>query len=213
MKTITTILTFGLIIITACIAYIIKTGISIRTAPIIKPSVISRNFENVPQGLFLRLFPDFQQAHYVIWGISQNSPEVQKTLAIIKDRYESEFKAPVQFIYDGLAAKSEEIEKCKKPCWIYLPENAANELKPNAWIEKNIKALGREYFTLSWIPFSKKGEVPGYCLKEKRLDLECLKAVSIQEVERKMSDSKARYFFVRKYMDRDYFVFIENLIL
>lgn len=210
MKTITTILTFGFLIITACIIYIIKSGVSIRTAPIIKPSIISQNFENVPQGLFLRLFPDIQQAHYIIWGVSQNSNEVQKTLAIMKERYEHELKTPVQFIYNSINLSKEDIEKCKKPCWIYLPEDAANELKPNIWIQQNIRSLGREYFTLTWIPFNRNPEIPDYCLKEKRLDLECLKVISIKEVKQKMPENQKRYFFVRKYMDRDYFLFIEN---
>lgn len=210
MKIIGTILTIGFIVITTCIVYILKTGISVRTEPIIKPSIISPNFENVPQGLFLRLFPDIQQAHYVLWGVSQNSPEVQKTFAIMKKHYEKEFKIPVHFIYDGSASNAEEIEKCPKPCWIYLPENAAHALKPNSWIQKNIKPLGREYFTLTWVSFSRDTMAPDYCLKEKKLDFECLKSVSIQEVERKMTDPKKRYFFARKYMDRDYFLFVEN---
>ncbi|MGZ3772325.1 MAG: hypothetical protein ACXVCY_00530 [Pseudobdellovibrionaceae bacterium] len=210
MKIIVSILTVSFIFITVCIAYLVKSGISIRTAPIIKPSIISNDFENVPQGLFVRLFPDLQQADYILWGISQNSVEVQKTLTALKNQYEKEFKTPVRFIFDGLKASAQDIEKCSKPCWIYLPEDSAHELKPNTWIQKNIKPSNRNYFTISWVSFTRTIETPEYCLKEKRLDLECLKAISVQEFARKKMSPRDKYFFVKKYLDTDYFLFVEQ---
>lgn len=210
MKTITTVLTIGFAIITASIIYLIKSGISIRTAPIIKPSIISDDFKNVPNGLFTRLFPDIQQAHYILWGIPKNSTEVQKTLDTLKQRCEKEFKASVNIIDDGLTASAIELEKCQKPCWVYLPEEKAHALAPNLFIEEKIKPSKKTYFSISWVPFSREVTVPDSCIREKRLDYECLKVISINEVLRKMPEPKARYFFVRKYLDNDFFLFIEN---
>lgn len=210
MKVITSIITIAVIIITVGVLYIIKSGVSIRTAPIIKPSVISANFNNVPEGLFLRLFPDFQQSHYVLFGIPQNSSEVQQTLLILKHRYEQEFKSQVHFIFDGLNASADEIRNCLKPCWIYLPENSAHGLATNEWLNQKIIPLNKIFFSLTWVYFSRTASVPEHCLSEKRLDFDCLKTVSVNEVIRKMKDSQSRYFFVRKYLDNDYFLFVEK---
>lgn len=210
MKTITSLLAVCFLLITGSIIYIIRSGVSIRTAPIIKPSVISRDFRNVPQGLFLRLFPDFQQADYVLWGGSQNSGEVQTTLALAKEHYEREFKRPVNFIYEGEKAHLEAVANCPKPCWILLPENKAHELTPNAWVQTNLLPLHKTYFTLTWVNFKKNISVPAECTQEKRLDLPCLISVSVREVGRKMPDPQQRYFFMRKYLDSDYFLFVEE---
>ena len=210
MKTIFAILTVCFTLITAMIIYITRAGVSIRTAPIIKPSAVSQDFHNVPFGIFLRLFPDFQQADYVIFGFPQNSPEAQTTLNLLKERYEKEFKTEVKILAEEEPKNLASVQNCLKPCWIFLPEAEANELSPNAWIQNNIHPTKRSYFTLTWIPFQRKVTVSELCEKEKRLDLECLKTVSVKEVERKMKDPNARYFFMRKYLDHDYFLFVES---
>lgn len=210
MKTIIAILTVCFTLITALIIYITRAGVSIRTAPIIKPSAVSKDFHNVPLGIFLRLFPEFQQADYVLFGFPQNSSEARTTLHLLKERYEKEFKIEVKILVGTETKSLALVQNCLKPCWIILPEAEANELSLNAWIQTNIHPTKRSYFTLTWIPFQRQITVSELCKKEKRLDLECLKAVSIKEVERKMKDINARYFFMRKYLDRDYFLFIEN---
>lgn len=210
MKTIIAILTVCFALITALIIYITRAGVSIRTAPIIKPSAVSQDFHNVPLGIFLRLFPDFQQADYVLFGFPQDSLEAQTTLKLLKDRYEKEFKTEVKLLIGTEPTTLAMIQQCTKPCWILLPEAEANELSANTWIQSNIHPTNRPYFTLTWIPFQRNVTVSEACEKEKRLDLSCLKTVSVKEVERKMKDSNARYFFMRKYLDRDYFLFIET---
>jgi hypothetical protein len=210
MKSIFSILGIGFLIIIACLVYLFKSGVSIRSQPIIKPSVVSQDFVNVPQGAFLRLFPDIQQSHYILWSVSQNSGEVQKTLSVMKERTEQDLHQTVQFIYDGNKATAEEVKNCARPCWILFPPDEANELKPNAWIDTHLAPLNRAYVTLSWIDFKRDVSVPDSCIKEKRLDLECLKVLSVHEVERKMKERDQRYFFMRKYLDRDYFLFVET---
>lgn len=209
MKTLIALLSLGFLIIIACLVYLLNSGVSIRTAPIIKPSVISQDFVNVPHGVFLRLFPDIQQSHYILWGVSQNSAEVQKMLSVIKERAEKELGVPVQFIYDGLRATPEEVKNCARPCWILFAQDQVHELHRNEWIENTLRPLNRPYFTLSWVDYQRDVMVPELCVREKRLDLECLKMVSIKEVRRKMKEPQSRYFFMRKYLDRDYFLFVE----
>lgn len=210
MKTIFSLLGLGFVIVMACMIYLLRSGVSIRTAPIIKPSPVGEDFSNVGQGSFLRLFPDLQKSHYIVWGVSQNSGEVQMTLAIMRERTLAELKTPVNMIYEGLKATRADLEKCARPCWILMPEEGAHELARNNWIEDNLKPLNEEYATITWINFDRHVEVPKACIEEKRLDIECLKLVSVNEVARKMKEDNGRNFFMRKYMDRDYFLFVEN---
>lgn len=210
MKILGGLLAVAFTIVVACMIFLQQSGVSLRTAPIIKPSAINADFTNIAQGTFLRLFPDIQQSHYILWGVSQNSGEVQKTLSLLKEKTEQELKSPVHFIYDGPHATPEEIRLCPRPCWILMPPDQAHELTASPWIHSHLKPLDRAYFSITWIPFDRDVEVPDFCQEEKRLDLECLKWVSVREVQRKLKETSSRYFFMRKYLDHDYFLFVEN---
>ena len=183
---------------------------SIRTAPIIKPSTIISNFRNVPHGLFLRLFPDFQQADYVLWTAPTKSIEFETMLKHLKDYYQNEFKQIPRFMPAGENANLADVEACSKPCWIFFTTQPAHELAANPWIQKNLMPLKKSYFTITWMSFNRDFELPEYCNDEKRLDQECLKAVSINQLKKDLKSNSDRYFFLRKYMDRDYFLFIED---
>lgn len=210
MKAIFSILAICFVLITATIVFIIRSGVSIRTAPIIKPSIISPDFNNVFQGISLRLFPDFQQAEFVLWGIPESSLEAQNTLSQLQKKVEAEMGTSISILRNGLTATQQDIQNCARPCWVLLPEDSAHELTANMWVNENLRPSGSTYFTITWVQFNRTSTVPEYCTKEKRLDLECLKKVSIQEVSRKIKAPDRRYFFMRKYLDRDYFLFIEE---
>lgn len=213
MKTITALIGFAFLLITACILYLVKEGVSLRSAPIIKPSVISQDFHNVPDGIFIRLFPDLQKSHFLVWGVSQNNQEVQKTLSIMKELYEKEFRTDVHFIYQGEDITPSDLQKCPKPCWILVPENKGSALGPRSWLLDQVLALDPDFISISWVPFQRDVQVPESCVQEKRLDLDCLKVLSVQEVAKKFKEKNQRYFLMRKYMDHDYFLFIEGSTL
>lgn len=210
MKIISSLIATAFLVICVCMFLIFKNGVSIRTAPIIKPSPVGADLSNISQGIFLRLFPDLQQSRYVIWNISQNSEEVQKTLSLLKSRIENEMHLKITYIFDGSKATAQEIESCTQPCWIFFQEDAVNELSKNDWLESKIAPQTGGYFIISWVPFVRNLEVSQTCIEEKRLDLECLKHVSVHEVKKYMKDSTQRYFFMRKYLDHDYFLFVEK---
>lgn len=210
MKAIFSILAICFVLITATIVYVIRSGVSIRTAPIIKPSVISPDFRNVPQGIFLRLFPDFQQADFVLWGIPEDSAEAQNTLSQLQKKIETEMGISISILRKGPTTTQQDIKNCHHPCWVFLPEDSAHELTTNTWINENLRPSGSTYFTITWVQFNRTSTVPENCRTEKRLDLDCLKRVSVLEVSRKIKAPDRRYFFMRKYLDRDYFLFIEE---
>lgn len=210
MKNIVAILAVCFALITWTIFHLINAGVSIRTAPIIKPSVVGSNFHNVPQGVFLRLFPDFQQSDYILWGASQSSSEFKIVLHELQKRYEQQFKTPVHIFKVDPDSNKNRLADCTKPCWVLLPPTHAHELVRNGWIEDNRLILKKNYVTITWISFIRQNTVPPACIEEKRLDFECLKSVSIQEVKKKLIERDQRYFFMRKYKDQDYFLFIED---
>jgi hypothetical protein len=205
MKKIFILLGVACLIIAGVMIYLVKTGVSLRTAPYIRPSLISADFLNVPESVFTRLFPDLQNAHYIVWGLPATI-ESQIFLEAFTRRYEAEFKTKVNV----LANDSEDILNCQKPCWIFKNQDQAHQLAPNPWIDKNLKPIQKIFITLTWMDFYRHPVVPPHCTAEKRLDFECLPLVAIKDVERKFRERDKRYFFMRKYQDQDFFLFLEK---
>ena len=207
MKTIVAILSSAFVIIAICMLILVKTGVSLRTAPIIKQSLLADDELNITTGIVLRLYPDFQQAEVVIWNIDQNSALVQKNLGLLKNRLEKEFKKSITVLYNGEEIQKTDIEICPKPCWIYFKPDSVHEFSKNSWIE-SLKSITPHFFTISWNSFMRDMPFTDECLQEQRLTLECVKEVSVNEVRRKLK-KEGRYFFMRKYLDYDYFLFVE----
>lgn len=208
MKVISAILGLAFVIIAVCMFILIQRGVSLRTAPIIKHSILAEDEMNIATGVVLRLFPDFQQSDFVIWNLDQNSALVQKNLGIIKNRLEKELKKPISIIYDGLAASAEELKECVSPCWIYFKPDSVHKFDKNPFLT-DIQKLSPHFITISWNEFERDMTFTDECLHEQRLSLECIKEASVNEVRRKLKEP-GRYFFMRKYLDQDYFLFVEK---
>ena len=180
-----------------------------RAAPYIKPTTIDAEFHIVPEHLFLRLFPDLQNSRYVLWGVSMESPEVQKTVSGIQQYYEKEMKHPVHML-SADKATALDVANCKRPCWIFFAEDQAHELEANAFVDEKIRPITNDYISITWINFTKPEEVPQECIEQKRLDLHCMKWVSLRDAQKRFKDEGQRYFFLRKYLDHDYFLFVRT---
>ncbi len=191
--------------------YLVKVGVSIRTEGFIRPSIVDADFTNVSTAVFSRLFPDFQKSHYIIWGLPEYTTEDDKVVTDLKTIYEAHFKKKVTILLDPLEITKDEVENCESPCWIFLPQEQAHQLALNKWIETNVWHLKRDYITITWVDFLRHPEVPDYCIEEKHLDYKCLQLVAVREVERKFREENKRYFFMRKYQDSDFFLFVEKL--
>jgi hypothetical protein len=68
MKKITVILALSFILISACMIYLIRSGVSLRSASLISPSVMSPDRHSIAKGLVVRLFPDLQSARFIFMG-------------------------------------------------------------------------------------------------------------------------------------------------
>jgi hypothetical protein len=171
--------------------------------------VISPDRQNIAAGIVFRLSPEFQNAHYVLWGFLPQSGESWKVFELIKAEYEKILQRNVNLLANAETASLEEIRSCEKPCWLLLPKEKANELTSNEFIDRKVRPLGQGYFNVTWVPFSKPEDVPQYCIEEKRLTLECLRVLAIQESQKKMHPGN-QYFFMKKYNEKDFFLFFQE---
>lgn len=188
-----------------------RGGVSIRSAPIIGASPQGTEYKNIAPAVLNRLFPDFQMANYVVIGSAANLKMGPQIINDLKIRYEEQFKKTVTLIFDDQKMTEESILNCVQPCWILTSETQAHELSVENKIPQILKKHENiKHFHMTLIPFSKVVEPTQECIAEKRLDLECLIQLSIHEVSKKFKDRTVSYFFMRKYQDRDYFLFIQD---
>lgn len=210
MKIVNGLIILSLVIISICLIYLTYSGISLRTAPLIQPSVISADRGNIAPSVIKRLFQELQNSHYVLWGVLPETEESQGIMDLAAADFKNKSHQSVQFIHNAENASEEHLLACAKPCWLLVSRTKSNQLGTNNFIEKKLSSLQRTFLTLTVIPFHRDQAVAAVCDSQKRLDLDCLIAVSIREVHRKMKDSQQRYFFLRKYNENDYFLFIQQ---
>lgn len=203
-------LALSLLLISACIVYLVRSGISLRAAPIIQPSAMDLNGDNIARALNSRLFQELQNSRYVIWGVLPETAESARLINQAAEEYEKLFHKPVQFIRDAEGASAEYLRACAKPCWLTVASANANQLSPNAFIKDSILSLAEPFFTITIVPFRPEVEVPDGCEDEKRLSLRCFVPISVRSVRRKIKAPEKRHFFLNKYYENDFFLFIQQ---
>lgn len=188
-----------------------RGGVSIRSAPIIGASPQGQEYKNIASSVLNRLFPDFQMSNYVVIGSPLNLKMGPQIINDMRMLYEEQFKKVVTLISDDGTLTEDAIKKCSQPCWILTSEDQANELTIENKIPQILnKTEGVKHFSITLIPFEKIPEPSQDCIAEKRLDLKCLIDLSLHEVRKKFKDPAESYFFMRKYQDDDYFLFIQT---
>lgn len=204
---------FGIfcVVASAILVKLTHDGVSIRSAPIISPSPQGAELKNVAPSVMNRLFPDFQMSSYVVIGLPADLKAGPQIVSDLKLDYEKQFNRVVNLLSDDGELTREKISQCQMPCWILTSETKANELTEENKIPKTLDQMGGpKHFHLTLIPFQDVPEPSQDCIAEKRLSLKCLIPLSIHEVRKKFKDPSIAYFFMRKYQDRDYFLFIQT---
>ena len=201
----------GLLVISACMIYFVSHGVSMRAEPMIDPSVINADHQNIADGLITRLFPELQNDAYILWGAPTDSAEFMTTLTLTKNKYEQRFGKTVTLLLGAENKTVEEIKNCALPCWIVVDTKNANQLLPNDFIDKKMTPLNKGFFTLTWLPFTKTEPVPKDCEDQKRIEsLECVRTLTVRDSLRRMKKQDQRYFFLRRYNEKDYFLFVQQ---
>lgn len=200
---------FSLVVISACIIFLVQRGISLRAALLIQPSTMDSDQSNVAKSLIIRLYQELQNNHYVIWGALPETPESRRIINRAAEEYEKVFHQSVKFIRNAENASEEYLRACSKPCWLLVSTATANQLEKNDFIENRILVLDRPFFSITVVPFQSNEAVSNECEAQKRLTLKCFVPVSIRSVKRKIKDPQKRYFFLNKYYENDYFLFLQ----
>lgn len=210
MKKVYVILGAAFAIIAGCMLYLVWEGVSLRTEPIIKPSPIDGEYKNISFGVIHRLFPDFQKSDYVVWGMAPYTSEEAKILELLQDEYLVQLSLKPTLLKMTDKTTAEELKACAKPCWIITDKNLASDLGVNPLLAQIKMALGENYFSVTLLEFELGVKVPPECEAEKRLDYPCILPVSVREVRRRMDEDGPRYFFMRRYNEKDTFLFLQK---
>lgn len=204
---------FGIFCVAATVIMLKLTldGVSIRSAPIISPSPQGTEYKNVASSVVNRLFPDFQMADVVLIGSPTDLKSGPQIIDDLKSNYIKQFRKAVTLLADDGNLTEEMISQCEKPCWILTSDARANELSEYNAIPQILNSMKNvRHFHITLISFFGVPEPTPDCIAEKRLSLQCLIPLSIHEVRKKFKDPSVDYFFMRKYQDRDYFLFIQS---
>lgn len=211
MKKMWAFLTVGLLVISACMIYFVTHGVSMRTEPMIDPSIITVDHQNIADGLITRLFPELQNDAYILWGAPLDSAEFMTTLTITKKKYEERFGKNVTLLLAAEQRTTDEIKNCALPCWIVVDTKNANQLLTNDFIVKKMTPLNKSFFTLTWLPFTRNEAVPKECEEQKRIErLDCIRTLTVRDSLRRMKKQDQLYFFLRRYNEKDYFLFVQQ---
>lgn len=204
MKLVNATLISCLVIISAVVIYLAIDGAALRSAGLIKPTVLDSNNKLLPKSVALRLFPEFQASQNTVW---LPSPFLQAQSAAIvgsiHDYYKT-LKAPsfpeMILVNSNTPPEVAEFSGATK-WWVFESENEAllgrirqSETAPN------IIYIGE---------FKRDEVVPPNCETEKVLSRDCLKVVAIREVKKKFKTDQ-RYFFMRRYNEHEFYLFIEQ---
>jgi hypothetical protein len=199
------------LIIVSCMIYLLKVGVALRTQPLIKPSLMkSEEHSPVARAVSERLLPVLRETPYMLLGFAPlnefRGPLFQKLLS------ESErlLNKKIQ-VLDGLASSERDLLGCPYPCWILLPVEKANDLDANSWIELNLEQKSRVWASLTALPFSRKNlGMREECRNQKKISFSCLTEISLEEVRRKLDKISEKAFFMRGYLEKNYFIFYEK---
>lgn len=197
MKTVLAILGAAILVSSGVMVYLVKKGAALRPAGVIAPSEIGTKADLIAQAVGLRLFPDFQTAKNVVWYLDvADEPYVnlaESTLA----NYQTNFKPE---LYD---LRKNPQASCVENCWyvqtanVPLPVNLLQKIKTEPSVEIFVQYFDRDE------------AVPEVCENEKTLEVKCVRPVSVREVRKKLK-TPAPYFFMRRYLDSQFYLFIEK---
>lgn len=197
MKIVVSMLVAAVLIGTGVMLYLVKQGAALRPAGVIAPTEIGTTPDLIAKHIALRLFPDFQTTKNVIWYLDVAEEPFTSIPESALLNYQTNSKPKlIDFRKDSQSL-------CAENCWYVqtlntpLPEAVAQKLKtePSAEI---------------YVQYFERGEqVPEACETEKILELKCVRPVSVREVRKKLKNP-APYFFMRRYMDSQFYLYIEK---
>ena len=197
MKIVFTLLTLAILISSGVMIFLVKKGAALRPAGVIAPSEFSAKPELIAESIALRLFPDFQKAKNVIWYLATKEEPFRNIPETTLRNYQTNNKPE---LFD--LRQTQQIT-CVENCWYIQTENAP---LPEA-LQQKIKTEPSVEIYVEY--FSRAEEVSEACENEKILEFKCIRPVSVREVKKKFKTPEP-YFFMRRYMDSQFYLYIEK---
>lgn len=197
MKTVFALIGAAILISSGVMFFLVKQGAALRPAGVIKPAEISGNADLIGSSVALRLFPDFQTAKNVVWYIDIEEEPYTSVAATTLANYKTNYKPSFYDLRKG------PLESCLENCW-YV--QSAKTPLPDTLLQKIKNEPTVEIFVQH---FSRDEAVPEICDTEKTLELKCVRPVSVREVRKKIK-TPAPHFFMRRYLDSQFYLFIES---
>lgn len=204
MKLVNALLVTCLVVISAVVIYLVIDGTALRSAGVIKPTVLDSENKLLPKSVALRLFPEFQSSENTLWLAS---PKLQPKLASIVasiHNYYTTLKAPSvpELISVNSNTQISTMTNSQNSKWWMFESENVSVLEA---IHKNQVSPNIIYVN----EFKRDEAVPANCETEKMLSRECLKVVAVREVKKKFK-TEQHYFFMRRYNDHEFYLFIEE---
>lgn len=184
------------LLMTGIMLSLLKSGGALRPVGVIKPTEYSTDIDYIGKSVALRMFPEFHASDNVIWYLDHQDESFVQILQSAYAHHQSSNKQPLRDLRQSL-------ELCQGKCWYVqqlgnsLPENLIQEMKN----KKNIEIFIQD--------FNRNETVPAECENQKIMEYKCIKPVSIREVRRKIKSS-APHFFMRRYQDSQFYLYIEK---
>jgi hypothetical protein len=177
--------------------------------------VIHPEQQNVARSLVARLHPELKSAKVIYWGVSEDNQVWNSLRTQIEEHVESMLgQKPaildLRKLQDPLESQAQAIRACPKPCWVILSDNEAHFLSEDSRAALLDKLVQEQAITLNLLRLDRNLEIPESCLDEKRVSRACIAAVVTKDSARKFKEENKRYFFLRRYNDRDHFLFVER---
>jgi hypothetical protein len=197
MKTISIILGIAFLIMTAVMISLVRSGGALKPQGLIRPSVIGESRLSIGEQVAIRLFPEFQESKNSVWRIEGGANDLADIVQAALASYRGSVKPSLIDLRSGAP------DTCTENCWYLqsleasLPDSVAKKLKDPSTVDIVIQK------------FDRKEEVPASCESEKILTIACMRPVSVREVRRKIK-TPAPHFFMQRYLDSEFFLFIER---
>lgn len=177
--------------------FLLKKGAALRPAGVIAPAEIGSKSELIAESIALRLFPEFQKVKNVIWHLDIREEPFSEIAEMTLQNYQNNQKP---YLFD--LRKNPEA-KCENSCWYIqslnqpLDSSIADKIKNEPSLEIYVQNFERDE------------EVSAICENEKILEFKCIRPISVREVKKKFKKPMP-YFFMRRYMDSQFYLFIEK---
>lgn len=215
MKTIAGLFAVAVLIVSGTMFYLVKSGVALRTAPLIRPSVIHPEQQNVARSLVARLYPELRTSEFVYWGLPEADSAWNQLRTQVEEHAEKMLgQKPaildLRKVSDSLEAQASAIRSCPTPCWVILDEAEAHFLSEESRAFRLDLLVQRPSITLTLLKLDRTLEIPDACVAEKRVSRACIASVVTRDSARKFKEPAERYFLLRRYNDRDHFLFVER---